>query len=273
MKFMIIRKADSSTEAGIMPSQELLSAMGDYNAAMAEAGVLVTGEGLKPSDKASRISFSNGQPVVTDGPFTETREIIAGYTMIQTTTRDEALEWVKRWPEDDVELELREVFELSDFEPGDGLQKHVDLTEKLKKRPNTVCNYLLFNGNCREAFEFYADLLGGDIVMSLTGAESPIKDEISDLMQDKVMHVCLSIGNWLLMGSDCPPELFEKPQGFHVQIGIDDPLQAEHTFQRLAEGGTVLMPFEKTFWAEKFGMVVDRFGTPWMINCGQCIQG
>lgn len=274
MKFMILRKADQNTEAGIMPSQELLAAMGDYNTEMAKAGVLVTGEGLKPSDKGARIKFNNGSPLVTDGPFTETKELLAGYTIIETNSREEALEWVKRWPKLDadgeVELELRQLFELSDFDAGEGLQKHVDLCHKMQKQPKSMCNYLLFNGNCHEAFEFYADLLGGDIVMSLTGGESPMKDEMPAEMHDKVMHICLKVGNWMLMGSDCPPDMFEKPQGFHVQIGMDDLVQAEQTFNRLAEGGTVQMPFEKTFWAEKFGMVVDRFGTPWMINCGQC---
>lgn len=271
MKFMILRKADHNTEAGVMPGQDLLAAMADYNTEMANAGVLVTGEGLKPSEKAARIRFSNGHPVVTDGPFTETKELLAGYTMIETDTREDALEWVKRWPEDEVELELREVFELSDFEQGDGLQKHIDLDKRLKKQPSSMCHYLLFNGTCREAFAFYADVLGGDIVMSLSGAESPMKDEIPDGMQDKIMHACLKVGNWMLMGSDCPPDMFDKPQGFHVQIGFTDPEQAEKTFNLLADGGSVHMPLEKTFWADKFGMLVDRFGTPWMINCAQCL--
>ncbi|WP_266328072.1 YciI family protein [Methylophaga sp. OBS4] len=271
MKFMIMRKADSNTEAGVMPTNEQLSDMADYNTAMAEAGVFVTGEGLKPSKKGFRIKFTDGKPVISDGPFTETKELLAGYTIIETGSKQEALDWVKRWPETDVELEMREVFELSDFDEGEGLQKHVDLNETLKKRPVSMCNYLLFNGNCREAFEFYADLLGGEIMMLLTGGESPMKDDMPAEMHDKVMHVCLKVGNWMLMGSDCPPDMFEQPQGFHVQIGMNNIEQAEQTFDRLAEGGTIQMPFEKTFWAERFGIVVDRFGTPWMINCAQCI--
>jgi hypothetical protein len=119
MRFMIIRKADEQTEAGVMPSKELLTAMGQYMEDLVKAGVLLAGEGLHPSSKGSRIRFSGGKPTVTDGPFTEAKEMIAGFTLIQAKSRDEALEWVKRWPALDgdgaVELELRQVFEAEDF--------------------------------------------------------------------------------------------------------------------------------------------------------------
>ena len=115
MRFMVIRRADTDTEAGVMPSEALLSAMGDYNQAMIDAGIFRAGEGLQPSAKGARIRFSGGVPTVTDGPFAETKEVIAGFTIIEVASREEALEWVKRWPEPNVELELRPVFELSDF--------------------------------------------------------------------------------------------------------------------------------------------------------------
>jgi hypothetical protein len=119
MRFMIIRKADAQTEAGVMPSEELLRSMGQYMEDLAKAGVLLAGEGLHPSSKGSRIRFSGGKPTVTDGPFAEAKELIAGFTLIQVRSRDEALEWVKRWPAEDgdgaVELELRQVFEAEDF--------------------------------------------------------------------------------------------------------------------------------------------------------------
>jgi PhnB protein len=81
------------------------------------------------------------------------------------------------------------------------------------------------------------------------------------------MHVCLNLGKRLLMGSDSPPEYFEAPQGFYVQLSIDQPAEAERIFHALAENGRVKMPFEQTFWAFRFGMLVDQFGTPWMVNC------
>ncbi len=114
---MIIRKADKNTEAGVMPGEELLTAMMNYNQDMLKAGVFVTGEGLQPSSKGVRIKFAAGKPTVTDGPFAETKELIAGFTMIQVKSREEAIAWVKKWPREDgeVELELRQVFEVDDF--------------------------------------------------------------------------------------------------------------------------------------------------------------
>tara|TARA_R100001086_G_scaffold210292_1_gene126182 strand:- start:1620 stop:2456 length:837 start_codon:yes stop_codon:yes gene_type:complete len=277
MKFMILRKADKHTENGVMPSEDLLSAMGDYNMQLAQAGILLAGEGLKPSAEAARIQFQQGKPIITDGPFTETKEVLAGFTIIEVNSKEEALDWVKRWPVEDadgnVELELRQLYEMSDFAEGPGLQKHIDLDQKRRKQPLSTSSYLLFDGNCREAFEFYAEVLGGGIVMMMSGGESPMADDMPAEFADKVMHVSLQVGNWMLMGSDCPPGMFEKPQGFHVQIAFEDEQQAETTFNQLAEDGIVQMPFEPTFWAKRFGMLVDRFGTPWMINCGQCLQG
>ena len=119
MRFMIIRKADRNTEAGVMPSQQLLTDMMRYNEEMVKAGVMLAGEGLQPSGKGARVSFRGGKPTVVDGPFPETGQLIAGYTMIQVRSKDEALEWVKRWPPTDgdgeVELEVRQVFEAEDF--------------------------------------------------------------------------------------------------------------------------------------------------------------
>jgi len=119
MRFMIIRKADKDTEAGVMPTEQLFSDMMKYNEGLVKAGVMLAGEGLHPSSKGARVKFSNGKPIVIDGPFTETKELIAGFTMIRVGSREEALEIVKRWPARDangnVELELRQVFESEDF--------------------------------------------------------------------------------------------------------------------------------------------------------------
>ena len=117
MKFMIIRKADKNTEAGQMPSTELLEAMVRYNEEMAKAGVLLDGVGLHPSSKGVRVTRSGGKRSIVDGPFTETKELIAGFTMIQARSKEEAIEWVKRWPAEDGDavLEIRQVFEPDDF--------------------------------------------------------------------------------------------------------------------------------------------------------------
>jgi hypothetical protein len=119
MKFMIIRKADKDTEAGMMPTEQLVTDMMKYNEEMIKAGVMFGGMGLQPTVKGARVKFDGGKPTITDGPFTEAKELIAGFTLIQVQSREEALEWVKRWPPIDghgnVELELRQVYEAEDF--------------------------------------------------------------------------------------------------------------------------------------------------------------
>lgn len=119
VKFMLIRKADDDTETGAMPSAELIAAMTEYNEALMAAGVLRAGEGLQPSNAGARVSFTAGQPVVTDGPFSETKELIAGFTVIEVASREEAIEWARRWPAIDgggnVQLEIRQVAGDDDF--------------------------------------------------------------------------------------------------------------------------------------------------------------
>lgn len=132
-------------------------------------------------------------------------------------------------------------------------------------------SYLMFNGNCDAAFKFYEHCFGGKIVTRMTHQEAPSAENVPSNWQDKIMHICLDLGERLLMGSDSPPGYFESPQGFYVQICLDDPAEADRIFQALAENGTIRMPFEQTFWAFRFGMLVDQFGTPWMINCEKAV--
>jgi hypothetical protein len=119
MRFMIIIKASPDSEAGIMPSTELLTAMGNFNEELAQAGILLAGEGLHPSNKGARVRFAGDQRTVIDGPFAETKELIAGYWLWQVKSKEEAIEWVKRCPNPmpgtESEIEIRQVFELDDF--------------------------------------------------------------------------------------------------------------------------------------------------------------
>ena len=115
MRFMVIVKADKDSEAGVLPSQELLTEMGKYNEELANAGMLLAGEGLHPSSKGVRINFSGGNPTVTDGPFTETKELVAGFWLIQAKSKDEAIEWLKRAPFKEGQIEIRPLFEAEDF--------------------------------------------------------------------------------------------------------------------------------------------------------------
>ena len=120
MRFMILLKADQNTEAGVLPSEEMLAAMTKYNEELARAGVLLAGEGLHPSSKGARVKFSGDKRTVTDGPFTEAKELIAGFWLIQVKSKEEAIEWVKRCPnplEGEAEIEIRQVFEAEDFGP------------------------------------------------------------------------------------------------------------------------------------------------------------
>ena len=118
MKFMILLKADRNTEAGKMPDEQLLAAMGKYNEELVKAGVMLAGEGLHPSSRGARVKFSGGTRTVVDGPFSETKELIAGFWMFRCASKDEAIEWVKRCPnplEGEAEIEIRQVFEAEDF--------------------------------------------------------------------------------------------------------------------------------------------------------------
>ncbi len=115
MRFMILVKADKSSEAGVLPDEKLLTEMGKYNEELVKAGVMLAGEGLQPSSKGARVKFSGGKRTVIDGPFTEAKELIAGFWLIQVKSKEEAIEWVKRVPFDEGEIEIRQVFEAEDF--------------------------------------------------------------------------------------------------------------------------------------------------------------
>ncbi len=115
MRFMMLVKATKESEAGELPSKEELAEMGEYNEELAKAGVMLAGEGLQPSSKGARVDFSGGKPTVTDGPFTEAKELIAGYWVIQAKSKEEAVEWARRVPFQEGEIEIRQVFEAEDF--------------------------------------------------------------------------------------------------------------------------------------------------------------
>jgi PhnB protein len=127
--------------------------------------------------------------------------------------------------------------------------------------------YLTFNGQCEAAFKFYERCLGGKIEFMLTHGDSPMAQQTPAGWRNKIMHARLVVGDKVLMGSDAPPERYEGPKGFSVSLGIETPAEAERIFNALAENGTVQMPLQETFWALRFGTLVDRFGIPWMVNC------
>jgi PhnB protein len=132
-----------------------------------------------------------------------------------------------------------------------------------------LTSYLNFNGQCEAAFKFYEKALGGKIEAMIPHEGTPAADHVPADWRKKILHARLLVGDQALMASDVPPDHYKKPQGFSVSIDVKTPAEAERVFRALEEGGAVIMQLQQTFWAARFGMVVDRFGTPWMINCGQ----
>jgi PhnB protein len=127
--------------------------------------------------------------------------------------------------------------------------------------------YLNFNGNCAEAFQFYAKVLGAKDLRIMTFADAPPGMPVSPESKNQVMHARFTVGGDTIMGSDAPGGRYNKPQGYAVSIGVETPEDAERIFAALSEGGNVGMPIAETFFAKRWGMVTDRFGTPWMVLC------
>jgi PhnB protein len=129
--------------------------------------------------------------------------------------------------------------------------------------------HLGFNGQCEAAFKFYEKCLRGKIVTLMTFGDSPMAEQMPSAWRGKIIHATVAMGDQRLTGGDVPPESYQKPQGFYVLLNVGDAAEADRIFKALAENGVVQMPVQQTFWALRFGMLVDQFGTPWMINCGK----
>jgi hypothetical protein len=131
MRFMVMAKATPESEAGVMPSTEMLTEMGRFNEELVKAGIMLAGEGLQPSSKGARIRYSGGKPAVTDGPFTEAKELVAGFWLLQAKSKDEVVAWLERAPFEDGEVEIRQIFESEDF--GESLTPELrEAEEKLR---------------------------------------------------------------------------------------------------------------------------------------------
>lgn len=124
--------------------------------------------------------------------------------------------------------------------------------------------YLFFDGNCEEALKFYEKALGGKITAMMSHEGTPAEEHVPANWKKKIMHAQLAVGDEIIMASDAPEH--KTPQGFSVTINVDSAADAERVFKALSDGATITMPIAQTFWAERFGMLTDKFGTPWMIN-------
>jgi PhnB protein len=136
-----------------------------------------------------------------------------------------------------------------------------------EERTMKITPHIAFDGQCEEAFHFYRQCLGGEIVAMLTWGSTPMGEQMPVEFRGKITHATLSAGGSVLMGADVLPEQYRTPQGFHVLLGVDEPEEAERVFEALSEGGTVQMALQKTFWAVRFGVLTDRYGVSWEINC------
>lgn len=133
----------------------------------------------------------------------------------------------------------------------------------------SVDPYLHFKGDCEAAFKFYAKCLGGRIEGTFTYAQSPMAQQFPPEWGSKLMHARMVIGDRVLMGMDATPDRYREPNGFSLSVSVKDAAETDRVFNALVEGGKVTMPLQKTFWSVRFGMLVDRFGIPWMVNCEQ----
>jgi PhnB protein len=143
-----------------------------------------------------------------------------------------------------------------------GLRQSTPLRFAVKMNP-----YLSFNGQCEAAFTFYEQCLGGKVGAIFRYAGTPLANQVPAGWRDKVMHGSLMLGEQVLMGADVAPDRYEGPRGFSLSLHMQSTADAERIFHELAEDGRVVVPLESTFWAVRFGMLVDRFGIPWLINC------
>lgn len=274
MKVMVIVKATPSSEAGKLPSQELLDVMGEFNQQLVQAGIMKAGDGLKPSSAAKRVHFQGSRRTVTDGPFAETKELIAGYWLWEVESMQQAVEWVKRCPNpmpEDSDIDIRPVYALEDFaelDPQGALHDHeIAMTRTMELQQASLQPYLFFSGRCEEALDFYQKALGATLIMKMRFSDSP--DPVPEGMlqagfEQKIMHSSLKIGQMTIMASDgCNDQ--SQFDGFRLALSVPTEEAADLAFNALADGGKVDMPLMKTFWSPRYGMVTDRFGVAWMV--------
>ena len=258
MRFMMILKATKDSEAGRPPNPKLVAATAKLAEEANNAGLIVNSGGLLPSSQGTRIRVAGGKTSVIDGPFAETKELVGGFAIFDLKSKEEAIESGTHFmqvhadilgPSYEGELEIRPIFGVS------------------SNGSKELNSYLHFKGQCEEAFKFYEKVLDGKIDAMFRYEGTPAAEQVSADWRSKIVHARMSIGEQVLMGMDAPPERFHKPQGFNVNVNVKNTADGKRIFDALADGANVVMPFGPTFWAAGFGMLSDRFGIPWMINC------
>lgn len=273
MKVVVFVKASPSSEAGIMPSPQLLADMGHYNDELLKAGIIKDGAGLHPSSKAVRVRFSGKERTIIKGPFVETKELVAGYWLWEVESMEHAIDWIKKCPNpmpEDSDIEIRPIFEAADF--GEEFtpelrEQESNLEAALSMEKSSVQPYLFFGGRCEEALEFYKDALHAKVSFILRFNESPDAVPPGVLQpgfESKIMHSTFHVGGMTLMASDgCDDK--SRFDGFRLALSVPDEACAHRVFHELSAGGKVDMPLMKTFWSPCYGMVTDKFNVGWMV--------
>lgn len=274
MKVVVFVKATASSEAGVLPSEQLLHDMGEFNTALVEAGIMEVGEGLKPSSEGVRVRFSGDQRTITKGPFIETNELVAGYWVWEVDSMEHAIEWAKKCPNpmtEDSDLEIRPVYTIEDFaeiDPDGSAREHETQLRRVIAGRQYACNpYLFFNGQCDDALAYYQTHLGAEVdsLFRFNQSPDPVPEGIlPDGFDDKVMHCQFRIGDIVVMATDHGGDA-GTITGFSLTLTIGDEEDAKRVFNALADGGKVIMPLGKTFWSPLYGQVTDKFGVSWMV--------
>jgi uncharacterized glyoxalase superfamily protein PhnB len=265
MRFMIIRRADADTEADVEGTEELYTAMGAYHEEMVKAGLVRAAEGLHPTSKGALVKFSKGVPTVIDGPFTEAKELIAGFTMIEAGSKQEALEWVKRWPAQDAngeaQIELRQVHEMDDFgdeftpelrEAEERMREQVAATGAGPGRA-TVTPYLSV-ADATATMAFYQGAFGAVQRFRLPSEDGK-----------KSMHMEFEIAGALIYMSDMGTGA--RPAGVTITLGLENAKAVDaRTARAKAAGVKINVGPEDMFWGDRFAEIEDPFGHTWILR-------
>lgn len=275
MKVMVIVKASASSEAGVLPSEELLNAMMQFNEQLVQAGIMESGDGLKPSSQGLRVRFDGNSRSVTKGPFAETNELIAGYWVWNVENMQQALDWVKKCPnpmQEVSDIEIRPFYEMEDFAEvdtrGEIREQEAALRNQLSMQQASLNNYLFFEGQCEQALDFYQQHLAAHIHFKMRFSESPQPlpaGAIPEGFDNKIMHAEFSIGNARIFASDGCVGEGASFKGFSLALTVQVEADAHRVFDALAQGGSVQMPLSEVFWSPLYGQVTDKFGVAWMV--------
>jgi PhnB protein len=281
MQVAVFVKATPSSEAGLMPSEfteTMFAEMGRFNEALVQAGIMKDGAGLQPSANGVRVRFSGTERLVIDGPFAETKELVAGYWLWEVPSMEEAIAWVKRCPNpmpEESEIEIRPLYSAEDLAPvmsSDMQAQEEQLGDRLAMRSATVQPYLIYGGRCEEALDFYRQALHAEVGLVMRWSESPEAPPagmLSPGYDQKIMHAEFTVGGMTLMASDgcgSPQNQQLAADGFRLALTVPTAALADRVFDALANpGGRVDMPLARTFFSPRYGMVTDPFGIGWMV--------